>query len=115
MTMPVILSLMAANILAVILVTRTGYNAPFLIASSVFMSIGGRLILTFTTMTGFMQLKLTAQTAQEEDVPTGLVLMFFRNLGGALFVSIGENAFKAKPTRGLENIPDLNAEVILRA
>ena len=135
MTVPIILALVIANILAGVVVTHTGYYTPFLIASSVFMSIGSGLLSTFTTTTnhakwiayqclfgfgmgmGMQQPGMAAQTVlRKKDVPTGVSLMFFfRNLGGALFVSIGENVFENEMIKGLTHIPGLDAEVILRA
>ncbi|OTA99046.1 hypothetical protein M426DRAFT_76619 [Hypoxylon sp. CI-4A] len=135
MTLPIVLSLVIANIIAGGLVSAFGYYTPFLIASSIFMSIGCGLISTFTTTTGhskwiayqflfglgmglgMQQPGMAAQASlPKKDVSTGVaVTFFFRNLGGAIFVSIGENVFENELIKNLSHIPGLNAQVILNA
>ena len=135
MTLPIILTLVIANLIAGLVVTRIGYYTPFMIASSIFMSIGSGLITTFTTTTnhpewigfqfvfgvgiglGMQQSGVAAQTVlTKKDVPTGVSLIFFfRNLGGALFVSISQNVLQNELINGLKHIPGLNAQAILRA
>lgn len=134
MTIPLILSLVIANILGGIAVTRMGYYTPFMIASTVIMPIGSGLISTFSTTTdhskwiayqfvfgfgtglGLQQSGVAAQTVlQKKDVPTGVsVMFFFRNLGGAVFLSIAQNVFQNQLITGLEHIPGLDAAVISR-
>jgi MFS family permease len=135
MTLPIILTLVIANIVGGLVVSRVGYYTPFLIASSVFMSIGSGLLSTFTTTTdhskwigyqvlfgvgigiGTQQASVAAQVVlTKKDVPTGVsLILFFRNLGGALFISISQNVLQNKLIEGLKDIPGLNTEVILGA
>lgn len=135
MTLPIILTLVIANIIGGVVVTRIGYYTPFMIASSIFMSIGSGLISTFTPTThhskwigfqflfglgiglGMQQSGVAAQTVlTKKDVPTGVSLIFFfRNLGGALFISISQNVLQNELINGLKHIPGLNAQAILRA
>ena len=124
-TLALIIGLVVASISAGICVSRIGYYAPFMIANSVIMSIGAGLITTWTPTTGHsewigyqalfglglglgvQQASLAAQAVlQRRDVPTGISLvMFCQQLGGALFVSIGENVFTNKLVDGLGAIP----------
>ena len=127
-SLPLILGLVASSISAGICVSRIGYYAPFMIASSVIMSIGAGLITTFTPTTGhskwigyqalyglglglgMQQASLAAQAVlQRRDVPTGVsLIMFCQQLGGAVFVSVGENVFTNKLVEGLGSIAGFN-------
>ncbi|KAK4943234.1 hypothetical protein LTR10_017076 [Elasticomyces elasticus] len=135
MTIPIILALVVSNLLCGITVTKIGYYTPFMIASTVFMSVGAGLLSTFTTTTdhskwiayqflfgfgigcGMQQPGVAAQAVlQKKDVPIGVsLLFFFRNLGGALFLSIAENVFENELIGGLKHIPGLDGATILRA
>lgn len=135
MTIPIILALVVANLLCGFVVMRMGYYTPFMIASTVFMSVGAGLLSTFTTSTGhskwiayqflfgfgigcgMQQPGVAAQTVlPKKDVPTGVsLLFFFRNLGGALFLSVAQNIFENELIRGLKHIPGLGAAAITRA
>lgn len=109
MNIPMVLSLVVSSIIAGGLITATGYYTPFMIASSILMSIGAGLITTFERDTGhakwigyqtlyglgvglgMQQAGMAAQTVlSKQDIPTGTALMFFaQSLGGALFISVG--------------------------
>ena len=124
MVLPLILALTVGSILAGGLVTRFGYYVPFLLASSVIMSIALGLITTFQRDTGhatwigyqvlygfgiglgMQQSGLAAQAVlAEQDVPVGASLMFFsQSLGGAVFVSIGQVVFANRLVSGLEHV-----------
>ncbi len=132
-TLPLILSLVVASISAGALVSRIGYYTPFMIANSVVMSIGAGLITTFTPTTGharwigyqvvfgfglglgMQQASLAAQAVlARKDAPTGIsLIMFCQQLGGALFVSIGQNVFANELVKGLASIGGIQpAEVV---
>lgn len=50
----------------------------------------------------------------KQDVPTGTALLsLFQTLGGAIFVSVGQNLFIDKFTSGLRAIPGINVEKIV--
>ena len=124
-SIPLILGLVIASMSAGITVSRIGYYAPFMIASSVIMSIGAGLITTFTPDAGhpkwigyqalyglglglgMQQANLAAQAVlKRRDIPTGVsLIMFCQQLGGAVFVSVGENVFTNKLVQGLSAIP----------
>lgn len=105
-----------------------------MIASSVFMAIGVGLISTFTPETGHakwigyqaisgigiglgMQQPLIAvQTVLDiSEIPIGTsIIIFLQTLGGALFVSIGQNIFTNKLSSGLAKyVPALDPSVVL--
>lgn len=113
MSIPLVLSLVVGSIMAGILVSKLGYFAPFMIAGSIVMSIGGGLLTLFTTNTGhsewigfqvvlglgiglgMQQSSVAAQTILDrKDVPTGASLMMLAQaLGGAVFLGIAQTVF----------------------
>ena len=123
-TLPLILSLVVASISAGALVSRVGYYTPFMIANGVIMSIGAGLITTFTPTTGhakwigyqvvfgfglglgMQQASLAAQAVlPRKDTPVGIsLIMFCQQLGGAVFVSIGQNVFSNELGKGLAGV-----------
>ncbi|KAH7382083.1 putative HC-toxin efflux carrier [Cadophora sp. MPI-SDFR-AT-0126] len=134
MNLSLILGLVIVSIVSGIGVTLLGYYAPFLIASSVLMAIGAGLLTTlmpesgspmwigYQALTGIgiglgMQQPLNAiQTVLDiSDVPTGTsIIIFVQTLGGALFVSIGQNVFSNKLVEGLaEHAPEIDPYIIL--
>ncbi|KAI6893441.1 MFS general substrate transporter [Hortaea werneckii] len=133
-TIPLVLSLVVASILAGQAVGRIGYYTPFAIASAIIMPIGAGLITTWTVQTGspkwigfqvlfgfgvglgMQQATMAAQTVlRKQDVPTGVALLFFaQQLGGAIFVSVGQNVLNSKLVSGIVRlVPDLSPERIL--
>lgn len=128
-TIPLVLSLVVGSILAGQAVGRIGYYTPFAMASSVTMPIGAGLISTWNLNTGsprwigfqvlfgfglgigMQQGTMTAQTVlPRKDVPTGIALLFFmQQLGGAIFVSVGQNVFNSKLVSGvIKSVPALS-------
>ncbi|KAL2075393.1 hypothetical protein VTL71DRAFT_336 [Oculimacula yallundae] len=112
-TLPLVLSLVVASIIAGGITAKTGYYTGQLIACSVIISIGTGLLTTLTVDTrlpkwlayqflygfglglGMQQAGMAAQTClAKKDVMIGVSLMFFmQGIGGALFVSIGQTVF----------------------
>lgn len=135
MTIPMLLALVVGNISAGILVSKVvGYAAPFMIASSVIMSVGAGLFTTFTTGTGHakwigyqvifgfglgmgMQQGATAIQAaiSKQDIPTGISLIFFaQSLGGAVCICIAQNVLSEELIKGLRGlVANLNAATVL--
>ncbi|KAF2163359.1 hypothetical protein M409DRAFT_68624 [Zasmidium cellare ATCC 36951] len=123
-TLPLVLALVVGSILSGQLVARIGYYTPFAMLSSVLMPIGAGLITTFNLHTssaewigyqiliglgigaGMQQGTLGAQTVlARKDVPAGVAMMFFvQQLGGAIFVSVGQNSFDNHLVKGLRNL-----------
>ncbi|KAF7309754.1 Major facilitator superfamily transporter [Mycena indigotica] len=134
--LPMILSLVIASLIAGGVITAVGYYTPFMILSSVLMGVGAGLITTFTATGtghshwigyqiiyglgvgfGMQQPIMAAQTVLSlEDIPTGTsLLMFLQTLGGALFVSVGQNVFTNKLVEGLREIPGVDPTIVLSA
>lgn len=133
MNLPMILGLVIISMVAGGLVTVTGYYTPFMLLSAVLMSIGAGLLTTlhvdsksaewigyqflFGAGVGFgMQQTLVAvQSAlPTDDVPIAVACqMFFQTLGGALFISVGQNVFTNQLTKNLATVvPDLDPGIV---
>ncbi|CAD6441457.1 13a4eeef-68ee-4f74-ba7d-4274dd4778f5 [Sclerotinia trifoliorum] len=131
---PMVLTLVIVSIISGVGVTTTGYYAPFMIISSVIAAIGIGLLTTFKPDTnhaawigyqclagigigfGMQQPLIACQTVLDiSQVPTGTsVIIFVQTLGGALFVSIGQNIFTNKLSENLAHfVPDLDPAVVL--
>ena len=123
-TIPLVLALVFGAIGSGQLTGRIGYYTPSMLVSAVLMPIGAGLITIFNPKTtegvwigfqilvgfgiglGMQQSTLAAQTVlRKEDVPTGVTLMFFcQMLGGAIFVSVGQNVFDSHLVSGLVSV-----------
>ena len=132
-TLPMILALVVGSISTGGLVQRLGYYTPFMIGSSIIMSIGAGLITTFTPFTphqkwigyqvvfgyglgmGMQQATLGAQAVlPRKDTPTGIsLIMFCLQLGGAVFVSIGQNVFSNELVKGLHGIAGISSAQVV--
>ena len=133
-TIPLVLALVLGAIMGGQLTGRIGYYAPFVIASAVIMPIGCGLMLLldistgegkwigFQIITGYgigigmQQASVAAQTVlDKKDVPMGVSLMFFcQMLGGAIFVSVGQNVFTSRLVSELvELVHGLSTETIV--
>ncbi|KAJ7645389.1 MFS transporter [Mycena rosella] len=134
--LPMILSLVISSLLAGIFITIFGYYTPFVLLSTVLMSVGAGLLSTLTPSTGhahwigyqiifglgvgfgMQQPVIAAQTVLElTDVPIGTsIVMFMQTLGGALFISIGNNVFSNKLISGLvAHVPGVSPVIVLSA
>lgn len=111
--LPLILAQLFGTIVSGGLTTRIGYYMPFVWLSVVFMPIGAGLLTTcYVGMPtakwigyqilfglglgfGFQQANVAAQASLAlKDIPTGVAVVFSAQfLGGAVFVSVGENIF----------------------
>ncbi|KAL5354260.1 hypothetical protein ACLOAV_000348 [Pseudogymnoascus australis] len=114
--LPLSFSQMLGVMISGILTTRFGYYTPFMYLGVVFMSIGAGFLMTLqpdssTQMWigyqiiyglgsgfGFQQPTIAAQAVLDlKDIPSGVALiMFTQLLGGAIFVSVGQNVFTNK-------------------
>ncbi|TVY38445.1 Aspyridones efflux protein [Lachnellula occidentalis] len=121
MNLPMLLSLVVTSVLSGIGVTVMGYYAPLMIVSSILSAIGTGLLYTLTPESnhsywigyqaivgvgiglGLQQPMIAVQTFLDiSQVPVGTsVIIFVQTLGGALFVSIGQNVFANKLVEGL--------------
>ena len=132
-TLPMVLSLVLGSISAGILVSKVGYYTPFMIANGVIMSIGAGLITTWTPDTlhpewigyqilfglglgiGMQQAVLAAQAVlSRKDSPIGIALvMFCQQLGGAVFVSVGQSVFTNQLVKGLRSVAGVSPTVVV--
>lgn len=132
-TLPMMLGVVVASIVAGGLVTTLGYYTPFTYVSIVLISIGAGLITTWTPEIstgkwigyqiiygvgigfGMQQTMVAAQTVLPlEDVPTGVAIIIFSQMfGGSLFVSVGQNVFTNHLVSGLASIPGINPTAVV--
>ena len=135
MTLPLVLGLAIMGISAGILTKRIGYYTPWMILSSILTPIGAGLITTFTPHTGhsawigyqalfgmgiglgMQQPSVAAQTVlPRKDVSIGAALMMFsQTLGGAVFVSVGNNIFDTRFAHNLVKIPGIDVGSVAAA
>jgi MFS family permease len=133
--LPLIVALVVSSIIAGGSVSAVGYYTPFLVLCSIIMAIGAGLMMTFKVDTrkalwigyqvifgfgiglGQQQAGLAAQTVLPvKDVPMGVSFKFFgQQLGGAIFVSVGQNVLSTKLVSGLTalNLTNLDPQVIV--
>ena len=130
MNLPMIIAVVVVSILSGGLVTACGYYTPFMIFSSIIMTIGAGLMSTLEVDSGhpkwigyqalfgiglglgMQQPMIVAQTALKmEDVPSGTaIVMFAQTLGGSIFVSVAQNVFQNQLFRNLAlDAPGANA------
>lgn len=135
MNLPAILGLVIVSMVAGGAVTAIGYYTPFMLVSSVLMAIGAGLLTTFETDTnhskwigyqfifgagvgfGMQQTLVAVQTVlPKDDVPIGTaIMMFAQTLGGALFISVGQNVFTNQLGKNLVSaVPGLDPTIVLR-
>lgn len=133
--LPMILSLVLMSILSGGAVTVLGYYTPWMIASSILMSIGVGLLSTleadsghakwigyqiiygFGVGFGMQQPLIAAQTVLKlDDVPVGTsLIIFMQTLGGALFISVAQNIFTNRLVSNLlDKVPTLDPSIVLR-
>ena len=137
MTIPFVLALVIGSVIAGGFTQRSGYYVPMMLACATITPIGIALFTTFQTDTGhakwigyqvlmgfgiglgMQQSSMAAQTCLEKiDVPTGVSLMFFgQQLGGTVFVSVGQNVLSSRLISGLAaaKIPGLDPAIVVDA
>ncbi|KAI1186284.1 MFS general substrate transporter [Nemania serpens] len=132
--LPMLLSVVVASIFAGGLITAFGYYTPFMLVGTVLAAVGGGLLTTWKPDTGIgmwigyqlifglgvglslQQPLIAVQTVLDiKDVPVGTsVIAFMQTLGGALFVSVGNNVFTNKLIQELaKRVPSINPKLVL--
>lgn len=111
--LPLMLALIITNAVSGFGISVFGYYAPFMIASTILLSIGAGLLTTFKVSTpdsmsigyqilyglgvglGIQQPLVTVQTVLPlADIPTGTAMVIFsQTFGGSLAVSVAQNVF----------------------
>ncbi|KKZ61010.1 hypothetical protein EMCG_04346 [[Emmonsia] crescens] len=135
MTIPLVLTLVIGSIVGGIAITVLGYFTPFFYISTVFATVGAALLTTFTTETGSpkwigyqvlygfglglgfqLPILIPQMVLGIDDVAVGIVVAIFSQLlGGALFVSVGQNIFTNKLFTGIvTSVPTIDPTIVLR-
>ena len=94
-----------------------GLLSTFKVSTGHSMWIGYQALYGFGVGAGMQQALIAAQTVCTlEDVPTATAIVNFAlTLGGALFVSVGQNIFTNRLLTNLAaTVPNLNTEVVLK-
>lgn len=134
MNLALILATALASILSGVGITKLGYYNPFMIAATLFMSVGAGLLTTwkpdvpsrawigYQVLYGLgsgqsMQTPLmVVQTVLPmAEIPLGTALvMFLQTFGGAIFISVAQNVFTNELRAGLaRDLPNINATAIV--
>jgi len=123
-TLPFVLAIVAASIVAGGFVSQVGYYSPFVIASACIMSIGAGLLTTWKVNSsksqwigyqflvgfgiglGMQQNSLAAQVVlKQEDVSIGVALgIVSQNLGAAIFLCVAQNIFISELVKQLSAV-----------
>lgn len=131
--LPLVLSLVVAAIISGAVTQRIGYYVPSMITSACIMAVGQGLLATFTPTTGsshwvaylflvgfglgfgMQTVSLAVQAVlPKEDIPVGIAITFFaQQLGGAIFVAVGQTILSTELIRELGHIPGLNPKDII--
>jgi hypothetical protein len=130
---PIMISMVVFSIPAAVLTEKIGYYNPVMLISPIAFSIGAGLLSTlkpessmgkwlgyqviygFGLGLGFQASTLPVQTVlPKSDVSVGTALMFFvQQLGGSIFVSVGQNILIDKLVEGLSGMGDLDGQSIV--
>lgn len=134
MSIPMVLSLVLASLISGAAVQTQGYYTPWLLLSSVLLSIGSGLLTMFHVDTGHsmwigyqvvyglgvgcgMQLTLIAVQAvlNKRDVATGTAIVIFsQTLGGSIMVSVAQNVETNQLLKGLvKSVPGIDPSIVL--
>ncbi|KAF8544715.1 major facilitator superfamily domain-containing protein [Trichophaea hybrida] len=132
--LPLILAVTIFSIVAGGFTTWLGYYTPFVNLGTLLFVIGSALLTTLEVHSGpakwigyqilagagsgmaLQQPMIAAQTVLKmDDIPVGsAIIVFFQTLGGALFISVGQNVFSNKLVEGIvARIPDMDPARIL--
>jgi hypothetical protein len=131
-----LLGLVVSSFAVGALVTLLGYYTPFLIGSTAIFAVGAGLITTYSADistprwigfqilagaglgAGFQVSQAAVQTMlTQEDIPVGSsALIFFQNLGGSIFISVGQSVFQNSLSTALKQLaPTVNPAVVFSA
>jgi hypothetical protein len=132
-TIPTVLSLVLFGIITAVATQRIGYYVPAMLVSPIFAAIASGLLSTLTPHSGpgkwigyqifyGTALGIGAQTANlasqtvlpRADVALGTALMFFmQQLGGAVFLAVGQHLFSSQLLKQLSGIAGLDTQAII--
>lgn len=132
-TLPLILSFIVLGIASAVMTQKIGYYVPSMLVAVVLCSTGAGLLSTLSPTSGkgayfgyqflfgtgigfgFQTSMLPAQNVlPRADVPLGMALMFFmQQLGGAVFLAVGQNIFSTRLVHDLSGIAGLDTNTIV--
>lgn len=132
-TLAMVLSLVLAGIASAVFTQKIGYYVPAMLVSPVLSAIASGLLSTLTPQAsarqwigyqvlyglgigvGAQSANLAPQTVlSRADVPLGAAMMFFcQQLGGSVFLAVGQNIFSRKLVSRLSGIAGLDTETII--
>ncbi|RJE22001.1 efflux pump [Aspergillus sclerotialis] len=115
--LPFVLALVVAAIIGGLLTQRIGYYVPTMPNTGHPRWIGLQVLCGFGIGIGMQQANLAAQTVlPRPDVPVGIALMFFaQQLGGAIFLAVGQSVFTHGLINGLTGVNELNPGKVAEA
>lgn len=131
-TIPLVLSLVVAAMMSGFFTQKVGYWMPSLVLGPCIMAVGEGLLYTFKPNTGsphwigyqflagfglgfaFQTSNLAVQSVlPKSEISTGVAILFFaQQLGGAIFVSVGQTILNTLLISRLENVPGLDPTMI---
>ncbi|KAK2060598.1 major facilitator superfamily transporter [Colletotrichum caudatum] len=126
-TLPLVLSMTVSVAAGGGLIARVGYYTPVMLVGVSVMAVGAGLLTTLGVHSGpakwvgyqiiyglgmgmcFQAPNLAAQTVlKKKDVPIGASAMFFsQTLGGAVFISVGQNVLNNELVKRIRGLPGL--------
>lgn len=132
-TIPLVLSLVVFGIIVAVFTEKIGYYVPSMLLSPLLCAVGGGMLSTLTPSagskqwigyqviyglgigSGFQTSNLAPQKVlPRADVPLGTALMFFmQQLGGSIFLSVGQNIFTGQLVHRLSIIAGLDTKNII--
>jgi hypothetical protein len=134
--LPMLLGLVLSSVAVGGFITWLGYYNPFLIGSTAILAVGAGLITTYSADistprwigyqilagvglgAGFQVPQAAVQTVlAQEDIPVGsAAIIFFQNLGGSIFISVGQSVFQNSLSTALNQLaPTVNPAVVFSA
>ncbi|KAF2125340.1 MFS general substrate transporter [Dothidotthia symphoricarpi CBS 119687] len=134
-TLPLLLSMIIFGIVAAVFTQKVGYYVPAMLVSPVLSAIGAGLLSTLSPDSnhsrwmgyqvlygiglgcGMQTSTLVVQTVLPRgDVPIGMALMFFmQQLGGAIFIAVGQNIFASELVDRLSGVAGLDTAKIINS
>ncbi|KAF2236944.1 MFS general substrate transporter [Viridothelium virens] len=132
-TIPMVTSFVVFAIPVAIFIQKVGYYVPAMLLSPILCAVGSGLLSTLTPSAGashwigyqvlyglgigagFQTSTLASQNVlSRADVPLGMALMFFmQQLGGSIFLSVGQNIFSSKLVDNLAGVAGLDPKIII--
>ena len=132
-TFPLLISFSVFSVVVAVLTQKIGYYAPAMLVSPLLCAVGAgmlssltpsapdshwigyQLLFGFGIGAGFQTSNLAPQTVlARDDVPIGMAMMFFmQQIGGAIFLAVGQNIFSSKLVDRLSGIAGLDTKAII--